>query len=292
MEPKKEKSKWSDRFRLILLRDENLEKVKTFQFSKLQFFLATILSILIIIATTTTVISFTPIKRLIPGYAEIKENRIYVDLLNKVKKLEREAVENKTYIEKIQSLLSGENLTDTNESYMGQNDTLTTASIVDRIQEDEQLRNKVSPPNKRGLSLPRVMSGGGSTKETLQGRTLVAPIKGVISAPFKSAKEHYGIDILAPALTPIKSVDEGIVISADWTMETGYTIGIQHDDNLISYYKHNSALLKKTGESVAAGEAIAIIGNTGHLTSGPHLHFELWYNGQSLDPSQFIAFED
>ncbi|NBC24485.1 MAG: peptidoglycan DD-metalloendopeptidase family protein, partial [Bacteroidetes bacterium] len=158
--------------------------------------------------------------------------------------------------------------------------------------EDELLRKKITPVSNQGLSLPRVMNGGNSKSKSIQGRTLIPPLKGVISAPFYGAKEHYGVDILAPALSPIKSVDNGIVISADWTMETGYTIGIQHDDNLISYYKHNSALLKKTGEKVASGEAIAIIGNTGHLTSGPHLHFELWYNGKSIDPAQFINFEN
>jgi len=292
MSTKKKNSNWADNFRLILLKDENLEKIKTFRFSKLQFFLLSGLGILLIVAATAAIISFTPLKRVIPGYADINENRVYVDLLKTVKQLEREAVENKTYIQKMQNLLSGDHIDDVNEVSMGEQDSLNTASIVDRVLEDEQLRQKVSPPNKRGLSLPRVMAGTRSNKKTLQGRTLIAPLKGVISAPFKSAREHYGIDILAPALSPIKSVDNGIVISADWTMETGYTIGIQHDDNLISYYKHNSALLKKTGEPVAAGEAIAIIGNTGHLTSGPHLHFELWYNGKSLDPSQFIAFEE
>jgi murein DD-endopeptidase MepM/ murein hydrolase activator NlpD len=292
MDNKKENTRWSDKFRLILLRDENLEKIQTIRFSKLQFALLCCATVISIVAITAAVISLTPIKRAIPGYADIQENRVYVDLLKTVKKLEVEAEDNKNYIEKMQKLLSGEHLDDSSEKSMGNKDSSTNASIVERVEEDEILRNRISPPRNRGLSLPQVMSGTRSGAETIEGRTLIAPLKGVISAPFKSAKEHYGIDILAPALSPIKSVDKGIVISADWTMETGYTIGIQHDDNLISYYKHNSALLKKTGEAVAAGEAIAIIGNTGHLTSGPHLHFELWYKGQSLDPSQFIAFEE
>lgn len=285
-------NKWLEKFRLILLRDENLEKIKTFRFSLLQFSLLCLLAVLITVAVTAALISFTPIKRAIPGYADIKENKVYIDLLSTVQRLEREAEENTVYIQKMQNLLSGDHLLDKEEVSMGSHDSVNAASIVARIEEDELLRNKVSPPSNRGLSLPRVSKGTRSNVKTLEGRTLIAPLKGVISAPFKSAKEHYGIDILAPALSPIKSVDNGIVISADWTMETGYTIGIQHDDNLISYYKHNSALLKKTGETVSAGEAIAIIGNTGHLTSGPHLHFELWYKGQSLDPSQFVEFEN
>ena len=291
MDNTKGNKKWLEKFRLILLRDENLEKIKTLRFSLLQFILLCLLALILTVIVTTALISLTPIKRAIPGYADIKENRVYIDLLTTVQRLEREAEENTVYIQKMQNLLSGDHLLDNDTVSMG-NDSVNTSSIVARIEEDELLRNKVSPPTNSGLSLPRVMKGTRSNVKTLEGRTLIAPLKGVISAPFQSAKEHYGIDILAPALSPIKSVDHGIVISADWTMETGYTIGIQHEDNLISYYKHNSALLKKTGESVSAGEAIAIIGNTGHLTSGPHLHFELWYKGQSLDPSQFVEFEN
>jgi len=292
MDKTKGNNKWSEKFRLILLRDENLEKIKTLRFSLLQFILLCFLAIILTVIATTALISFTPIKRAIPGYADIKENRVYIDLLTTVQRLEREAEENTVYIQKMQNLLSGDHLLDNDTVSMGNRDSVNASSIVARIEEDELLRKKVSPPTNSGLALPRVMKGTRSNVKTLEGRTLIAPLKGVISAPFQSAKEHYGIDILAPALSPIKSVDNGIVISADWTMETGYTIGIQHEDNLISYYKHNSALLKKTGESVSAGEAIAIIGNTGHLTSGPHLHFELWYKGRSLDPSQFVEFEN
>lgn len=285
-------NKWSEKFRLILLRDENLEKIKVLRFSTLQFYTSILLVVLFVVALTSAVIIFTPIKKTIPGYGDIEENKVYSDLLNTVQKLEKKAVENTAYIEKVQRLLNGDHDPEENEVSMGNHDSNTKKSIVPRTKEDELLRKKITPVSNQGLSLPRVMKGGNSNSKPIQGRTLIPPLKGVISAPFYGAKEHYGVDILAPALSPIKSVDNGIVISADWTMETGYTIGIQHDDNLISYYKHNSALLKKTGEKVASGEAIAIIGNTGHLTSGPHLHFELWYNGKSLDPAQFINFEN
>lgn len=251
-----------------------------------------IISILIVATLTASLISFTPLRYLVPGYADIMENKVYVELLEEVKQLEKESEENTQYIEKMQNLLSGKHSDADSEAFMGEEESTTKNHIVERIEEDEKLRRKVAAPDNRGLGLPRVVNNSTSNPELLRQRSLVSPLKGVISAHFQTSKEHYGVDILAPALSPIMSVDEGIVISADWTMETGYTIGIQHDDNLISYYKHNSALLKKTGQSVVAGEAIAIIGNTGHLTSGPHLHFELWYNGQSLDPSQFISFED
>lgn len=285
-------NKWSEKFRIILLRDENLEKIKEFRLSTLQFYTSILLAVLLVIGLTSIVIIFTPIKKTIPGYGDITENKVYSDLLNTVQELEKKAVENTAYIEKVQGLLNGNHESENSEVSMGTADSINKKSIVARSEEDELLRKKITTVSNQGLSLPPVMKGENSNSKSIQGRTLISPLKGVISAPFYGAKEHYGVDILAPALTPIKSVDKGIVISADWTMETGYTIGVQHDDNLISYYKHNSALLKKTGEKVDAGEAIAIIGNTGHLSSGPHLHFELWYNGKSLDPAQFIDFEN
>ena len=103
-------------------------------------------------------------------------------------------------------------------------------------------------------------------------------------------QDHNGLDILAPKNTPIKAVMDGVVILSDWTLETGNTIGIMHDNQVMSFYKHNSSLLKKNGAIVRAGEAIAIIGNTGTLSSGPHLHFELWYKGKPVDPSRYINF--
>jgi murein DD-endopeptidase MepM/ murein hydrolase activator NlpD len=103
-------------------------------------------------------------------------------------------------------------------------------------------------------------------------------------------KRHFGIDILAPRNTPIKSALDGWVVQSDWTLETGNTIGIQHENNIITFYKHNSVLLKKVGSYVKAGEAVAIIGNTGEMTDGPHLHFELWYKGNPVDPADYINF--
>jgi len=119
----------------------------------------------------------------------------------------------------------------------------------------------------------------------------IPPITGRMSEGFMPDKKHYGVDILAPKNTPIKAVMDGYVITSDWTLETGNTIGIQHANGIVTFYKHNSALLKKTGSLVKAGEAVAIIGNTGTLSDGPHLHFELWHKGKPINPIDFINFE-
>ncbi len=116
------------------------------------------------------------------------------------------------------------------------------------------------------------------------------PVRGIISKNYDVRTEHYGVDIVAPKDEPIKAVMEGTVILASWTQDSGYVIGIQHDNQLLSFYKHNSILLKKVGEFVKTGDPIAIIGNSGEYTDGPHLHFELWYKGNHVDPLAFVKF--
>jgi murein DD-endopeptidase MepM/ murein hydrolase activator NlpD len=118
-----------------------------------------------------------------------------------------------------------------------------------------------------------------------------SPIKGVLTAGFDPQNNHYGVDIVAKENEPVKTITDGTVILATWTLETGYIISIQHSNELISIYKHNSVLLKKIGDVVRGGEIISIIGNTGELTSGQHLHFELWYKGTPLNPQKFITFD-
>ena len=116
------------------------------------------------------------------------------------------------------------------------------------------------------------------------------PISGYISRKYSLPDEHFGVDIVAKKNEPIMSVANGTVILSSWTQDSGYVLAIQHSDNLISVYKHNSELLKKVGNFVLGGEVVAIIGNTGELTDGPHLHFELWYNGNPVNPEDFVSF--
>ena len=125
---------------------------------------------------------------------------------------------------------------------------------------------------------------------TLSESDIIVPVSGVISSEFQPNIRHYGIDILAPKNTPVKAMMDGFVFSSGWDLETGYTLGIQHKGNILSFYKHNSILLKEKGTFVRAGEAVAIIGNTGTLSSGPHLHFELWHSGKPVNPKDFINF--
>ena len=117
---------------------------------------------------------------------------------------------------------------------------------------------------------------------------LMAPVDGLVTSSFESGKEHYAVDLAAPKNTPVKSCYEGTVVYADWSSETGHVIIVQHERNLLSAYKHNSALLKSVGDYVRSGEAIAIIGNSGENSTGPHLHVELWYDGYAINPEEYI----
>lgn len=117
------------------------------------------------------------------------------------------------------------------------------------------------------------------------------PIKGVLTAVFAPHEDHFGVDIVSKKNEPVKAIADGTVILASWTLDTGYIISVQHSNELISIYKHNSVILKKVGDLVRAGEIISIIGNTGELTTGQHLHFELWYKGTPLNPREFITFD-
>ena len=139
--------------------------------------------------------------------------------------------------------------------------------------------------------MPRVLTISGENKARgVSSIHFFTPMKGMISNSYDGLSGHYGVDVVGPKNERISAVLDGTVIFAEWTLNTGYVVQIQHGKDLVSIYKHNQELLKKPGEFVKAGEAIAILGNSGELTSGPHLHFELWHNGKALNPENYIKF--
>lgn len=237
----------------------------------------------------------TPLKRLIPGYGDVRSQVEFIKLQKQLTSLEEEVLARNTYIEGVQRLLSGNPQTSadvTKNIVIAQE----KADPIPKIKEDSILRleyetnaksknpirTNTSPPNMTALINQQFIGGKNAALD------FFAPVNGTISEGFKPEKNHFGIDIIAPKNTPVKACLPGSVIQSDWTLESGYTIAIQHEQNFISIYKHNSALLKKTGNHVKAGEAIGIIGNTGELTSGIHAHFELWQNGRPVNPVLFI----
>ena len=283
--------RWKDPYRLVILNDETFQEVRSLRLSLLNVYV--LLSTLVVIVATLVVlaIAFTPVRRLIPGYgedhaAEIRQLTQVVDSLEQM--AEAQHIYNEARLRRVANEVQ----------YAPENppeDLTTNVEVpppVERSAAEDQLRNEVEMENLRGVtgqqqSTPVNVSPRDVPLEQMY---FTAPVTGSVSYGFDPEKGHIGVDIIAPKNTPIKATMDGWVISSDWTLDTGNTIAVQHTNNIVTFYKHNSALLKKTGEFVKAGEAIAIIGNTGELTDGPHLHFELWHRGAPVNPVDFVNF--
>lgn len=242
---------------------------------------------------------FTPIKKYIPGYGDVRSQREYLELDRQIQNLEKTITARDTYIESIQRILEGKPQTRSDVTKNVQIKQVKPESEP-KVKEDSLLRAefesllareipaKGKATERKSSPMPRTF--GPEVSEVNTPLNLVAPIRGPMGAKYNPETGHLGVDIMAAQNTPIKAMLDGTVIQADWSIENGHTIALQHNNNLVSIYKHNSALLKKTGSRVKSGEAIAIIGNTGTLTNGPHLHFELWFKGKPVNPSDYLRF--
>jgi len=299
MEEKKKATFWTkirNRYRLVVMNDDTFEEQFSFKLTPLNIFILTGLVSIIMITLTVSLVAFTPLREYIPGYgSEVNTRKELVNLTLKLDSLQHELILGSAAMENIKNIMSGNVGADTIHSRSSQpkeskNNKL--ASLKENAQEwapskeDSIFRAHVESQDRYSLAFSERKTG----KESISNFFLFSPVKGMVTASFNLTQEHYGVDIAAKENEPIKATLDGTVLLAGWTSETGYTIQIQHSNNLVSAYKHNSVLLKKTGQYVKAGEAIAVIGNSGEQSSGPHLHFELWYNGKAIDPQEYIVF--
>jgi murein DD-endopeptidase MepM/ murein hydrolase activator NlpD len=278
--------KLQHKFRLVIMNAETFEEKAALKLSPMNVivFIGTIM--ISLITLTLYLIAFTPLREYIPGYTDIDMRRTMVGLSRNADSLEMKMRANDLYLANFQNIL--EDKPDVSKPVK---DTLQTTlyDSIKRLQvseDDSLLRMLVESKDQYELlssSKPAFSSGIGSF-------AFFTPVKGTIVTPFSQLKKHFGVDIVASPDEVVKTTLDGTVIFSNWTSETGYVIGVQHSNNLFTIYKHNSALLKKEGDFVKAGEVIAIIGNTGELTAGPHLHFELWYNGNPVNPLDYISF--
>ncbi len=276
--------RFRSKYRLSIYRDESYQEVLNLKLTRLNVitFVAVITFIFLVIVVS--IIAYTPVRELIPGYPDektlrdIRMNYILLDSLAvEIEKRDR-------YFANLNKIISGrepdnyDNIVDTNIKY---DDISFTKSS-----EDSLLRALIEEEDQFSLSImddDRQISSVSATH-------FFAPIKGIVTNSFNSLNNHYGTDIVAAPNQVVKAVLDGTITMATWTLDLGWIIQIQHENNLLSVYAHNAELLKKSGEYVKAGEPIAIIGNSGELTTGPHLHFELWHNGTPLNPEDFIFF--
>ena len=271
--------RWRNKFRFVILNDDTFEEVLTLKLSPLNIFTFSVFAILFTIGITTIVIAFTPLRELVPGYASSRLRRESIDLALKADSLEASVRANEKYISGIQRILNGEIIDSVLTELQNESDSLAEVVISSPSAEDSAFRQWVEEENEFALD---------QNAPELDIPQLYAPIDGLLTSKFNQGNGHYAVDIAAPKNTPIKSCYEGTVIYSDWSSENGHTILIQHENNLISAYKHNSAILKSVGDFVRSGEAIAIIGNSGENSTGPHLHFELWFDGYAINPEEYI----
>jgi len=277
-----------DQYRLVILNEETLEERLSFKLSRLNVFVAIGLLSIILVFITTYIIAFTPLKEYIPGYTDVTLQRRIYELQLRSDSVAFAMRAQEKYLKNLQNILSG-NLPD--ERLKDRADSTQTKNYQNikdtRSPEDSILRNEYEKANKYNLFKSEKSAGNGSGLRNL---TFFLPIKGIVTSEFDPLRRHFGIDIVAARDEVIKSVQDGTVIFSGWTVETGYVIAIQHPGNVVSIYKHNSVLLKKEGNMVQAGEIVAIIGESGELSTGPHLHFELWINGIPVNPKDYIVF--
>ena len=278
--------KLKDRYRLVILNEDTLEDVWYAVLSRMNFMVWIGFIGVVLVALGIVLVSFTPLREYIPGYPDGNIRWVYLQNAIKVDSLEEQIKLRDQYIENIRYILRGKQTI----SYVNETDTIPAVSNISfsKVEFDSVLNQQIKEEERYNVST--------DIYETLENNFEInklhffCPLNGTITNLYDAKGSHYGVDIVSNLNEPILSVLDGTVIMAGWTLEAGYVIQVQHNNNLISIYKHNSQLLKKMGDRVRSGEAIAIIGNTGELTTGPHLHFELWHNGKSLNPRDYIVF--
>lgn len=284
LEKRRIKRKLLDKYRLVILNEHTFEERLSFKLTRLNVFVVAMLSAIILIAGTTFLIAFTSLKEYIPGYSSAALKKKATELNYKTDSLQQVITMNDRYYASIKKVLEGEvsKVDFSRDSIINAVQLEASTLNFDPTPEDSILRQKVDKEDKYNLF---------ESATSASNFILFPPVHGTISEQYNVKNKHYAVDIVVAKGTPIKATADGIVIFAEWTANTGYVVIIEHSYGLISVYKHNSALAKSQGDLVKAGEVIASAGNAGELTTGPHLHFELWNDGYPINPTNFIDFK-
>lgn len=276
--------KWRYKYRFVILNSDNFEERLSFKLSRLNVFVLSSFALLFLIGGTTLLIALTPLREYIPGYTSSNMRRQVVELNHLSDSLLTAIASKDRYLHSVKLIIDGKTPEEINESLSTENNAIEDV-VFETISEDSVLRKQIEEEEQFSL-----FASANNKTQSVDNILFFAPIKGVVTQSFNPKSQHLGVDIVAKENEAIKAALDGTVALSSWTSETGYVIALLHDDNLFSVYKHNSVLLKKEGAKVSAGEAIAIIGNSGELSTGPHLHFELWHNNKPIDPEQYIVF--
>ena len=272
-----------DHYRLIIYNDSTIQTVWSIKLTPIKVLTLGSLGAIMLILLTTVIIAYTPLRENIPGYPSVKTRQMILRNYVLVDSLENEIIIRDKYFEKLQTLFVGEvpaEESPVSETGIKAHEVEFRSFNADSVFQDKLLEERL------GLSITK----NSKRLPSIANIHFFTPLRGMITNKFNAKTEHLAIDIVGTLNARISNVLDGTVIFAGWTMDTGHSIYIQHENNIISAYKHNAELLKSVGDRVKAGEVIAIMGNSGELTTGPHLHFELWHNGTALDPETYIDF--
>ncbi|MDP5044859.1 MAG: M23 family metallopeptidase [Leeuwenhoekiella sp.] len=283
-ERKKFRKRLLHKYRLVILNEDTFEERVSFKLTRLNVFIVVGFSIIILIALTTFLIAYTPLREYIPGYSSVRLKKQATELIFETDSLKRQLDINEQYYASIRKVLTGDvDRVNFNKDSLLLVEPGENGGLSFKIsKEDSILRERVANEDRYNLFEPA------STKVSF---SLFPPVKGNITEKYNLDRKHYAVDVVVPKNEPIKAVADATVIFSEWTAETGNVLILDHGNNLISVYKHCASRNKDQGDLVKAGEVIAIAGSTGEYTTGPHLHFELWNNGYPVDPTNYIAFE-
>ncbi len=276
------------KYRLVIMNHDTLEEKLNISLTRFNVFILGGTMAIFLVVATIYLIAFTPLKEYIPGYADFNTRQVLRELSLRADSLENNLRQKDLYIMNIRNIVEGRDLVEEIPDSVSDPQSFAIQELT-RSREDSLLRLE--------MELAAHFEDYGWGRENPdQGRAALnisffPPLRGVVSSHFDPGKGHYGVDVVADHNEVIKATLDGRVILSTWTIETGYTIGIQHANNIVSIYKHNSSLLKEQGNFVEAGEAIAVIGDTGIYSTGTHLHFELWFNGNPVNPVDYISFQ-
>ena len=275
------KKRESKNYRLVIQEEKTYKEKFKLKLSRTNVFLTGTFISLIIVSITTSIIFFTPVREYIPGYDTTKMRIQAINNLERLDSLINQLSINENYLESVFQTINGEDYKNiyTNESQRISVD-LSELDMSLRV-EDSILRKVVEREDKFNVIE--------SETQTLN-LEMSPPVRGIIIESFDVSVKHYGIDIVLKEQTPVKAVADGIVLLSEWTIDSGHTVIVYHKDQLTSVYKHNYLSKVKTGDYVKQGQVVALSGNTGELTSGPHLHFELWDSNGPINPEDFIIF--
>ena len=273
------------KYRLVILKESTFEEIGFVRLSWLNIISITGTLLILVIVLTYSFIAYTSIRERIPGYpdAEMRNNIVHNAL--RLDSLEIELKYRDQYFTNLSQIITGGEPNDFIDRG-GDSGTFKPTILYTRSSADSFLRREAELSDKIGFS----QNTENKEAVKLEKMHFFSPVRGLVTNSFDPLTNHFGADIVATPNAVVKAMLDGTVILATWTIETGNVIQIQHDMNLISIYKHNAELLKKIGMRVKAGDAIAIVGNSGELTTGPHLHLELWQNGVALNPEEYIVF--